>query len=97
MVHTPDIKITRTSEQFAARRLGEEIALFNVISGQTHLLDASLAAVFDLLSDTPKTKDALIAEATPKVRLCQDDIDNFIDQALLELQDIGLIDIAESP
>lgn len=97
MAHTPDIKIKRTPEQFATRRLGEEIALFNVNSGKTHVLDASLAAVFDLLGDTPKTKDALTAEAMPLASLCQDDIENFIDHALLELQDIGLIDIAESP
>ena len=97
MAHTPDLKIRRTPEQFATRRLGEEIALFNVHSGKTHLLDASLVAIFDLLSDAPKTKDALIAEATPLASLSQNDIENFIDHALLELQDIGLIDIAESP
>ena len=97
MAHTPDIRIRRTPEYFATRRLGAEIALFNISSGKTHLLDASLVAVFDLLSDAPKTKDTLIAEATPLVSLCQDDIENFIDHALLELQDIGLIDIAESP
>lgn len=96
MAHTPDIRIRRTPEQFATRRLGDEIALFNTISGKTHLLDESLAAVFDLLSDAPKTKDALIAEATPLASLCHDDIENFIDHALLELQDIGLIDVAET-
>lgn len=93
----PYITIKRAPEQFVSRRLGGEIALLNISSGKTHLLDASLVAILDLLGDTPKTKDALIAEATPLASPAQDDIENFIDHALLELQDIGLIDIAETP
>ncbi|MCG2577776.1 HPr-rel-A system PqqD family peptide chaperone [Dechloromonas sp. XY25] len=97
MAHTRDIEVRRIQEQFATRRLSEEIALFNIKSGKTHLLDASLVAVFDLLGDIPKTKASLIAEATPLASLYQDDIENFIDHALHELQDIGLIDVAETP
>lgn len=78
------------------RRLGDEIALFNAYSGKTYLLDASLAAVFDILGDAPKTKGTLIAEAMPLASLGRNDIENFIDHALIELQDIGLIDIAET-
>lgn len=97
MAHTPSIYVKLIYEQFAVRRLGSEVALFNLSSGKTHLLDSDLVAVFDLLSDKPKTKTMLFAEAAPQARLFQDDIENFVDHALRELQDIGLIDITESP
>lgn len=97
VTYTQESRIRRTSEQFVTRRLGDELALFNINSGKTHLLDASFVAVFDLLNDAPKTRDDLIADATSLASLSQDDIENFIDHVLLELQDIGLIDVAESP
>lgn len=97
VTHTQESRIRRTSVEFATRRLGDELALFNINSGKTHLLDASLVVVFDLLNDAPKTRDALINEATSLASFCQDDIENFIDHVLIELQDIGLIDVAEIP
>ncbi|MDE2429903.1 MAG: HPr-rel-A system PqqD family peptide chaperone [Burkholderiales bacterium] len=96
MTRTPETIVRQRTERFSARRLGKEIALFDVHSGKTHLLDTSLATIFDLLSDAPKTKGSLIAEAAPLLTLWQGDIENFIDHGLLELQDIGLIDITES-
>lgn len=97
MANTPSIYVKLISEQFAFRRLGSEVALFNLSSGKTHLLDSELVAVFDLLGDKPKTKTTLITEAAPRAKLFENDIENFVDHALLELQDIGLIDITESP
>lgn len=89
--------IKLTPDQFVIRRIGNEIALFNTHSGRTHLLDPSLAAVFDLLDDTPKIKTTVVAEieANRNMGLFQDNIENFVDHALCELQDIGLIEITE--
>lgn len=85
-----------TPEQFAIRRLGDEVALFNLSSGKTHLLDPGLATVFDLLlRTTPKAKDALVLEVMQESGFSQNDIEIFVDRALLQLQDIGLVDFAE--
>jgi len=84
-----------TPEQFAIRRLGDEVALYDLNSGKTHLLDPNLAALFDLLRASPKTKDALVVEAMQDGDVIQDDSKIFVDRALLQLQDIGLVDFAE--
>jgi PqqD family protein of HPr-rel-A system len=86
-----------TSEQFVIRRLGDEVALYDLNSGKTHLLDSKLATVFDLLSASPKTIDALVAQTMQNGGFIQDDIEIFVDHALLQLQDIGLVDFAELP
>lgn len=87
--------IRLTSERFTIRRLGDEIALFNSSSGKTHLLDSNLAAVFEHLRASPKTKDALIVEAMQEDNCLHEDIETFIDCALVQLQDIGLVDLTK--
>lgn len=83
-------------ENFSIRRLGEAFALFDLTSGKTHVLESGLALVFHLLiQQSPKSRDALIAETAQKHELLQDDIEIFVDQALHQLQDIGLVDFPE--
>lgn len=96
MRQVPTTNLVRlTSEQFAIRHLGDEVALYDLNSGKTHLLDSKLATVFDLLRISPRTKDALVAETMQDGDFIQDDIEIFVDHALLQLQDIGLVDFAE--
>lgn len=97
MPHAPTSDlIYLTPEKFAIRCLGDEIALFNLNSGKTHILDSNLAAVFERLRASPKTKDTLITEAMQEGDYRHEDIETFIERALVQLRDIGLVDLPES-
>lgn len=86
------IKLQLIPDVFVARRLDDEIALFNTNSGQTHVLGPELSVVFDLLTESPKSRNDLVADLMSSGDFFQDDTEIFIDRALLQLHDIGLID-----
>lgn len=83
------------SQRFSKQPLDDELALFDTLSGETHLISSSAVAVLDLLNNSAKTRDMLCQEMAPYVAATEQEIRAFIDQTIDELQKIGLLEIED--
>jgi PqqD family protein of HPr-rel-A system len=92
----PGISIKQNdSGRFVERRLGDSVALFDTTSGETHLLSPEVLVLIELLQSLSGKSDLLAEELAHHIDGTEQEIQNFIDQTLGNLQDIGFIEIEE--
>ena len=78
-------------DRFIERRLGDSLALFDTTSGETHLISPSALTLLKLLENFSGTRGMLLEELACHIDGTQQEIQDFLDRTLGNLEDIGLI------
>ena len=76
----------------AIRIWAEDTVVFNALSGQSHVLNTLAGEILLRLLDHPTDRDALAAQLSASLDIpVDDDLRTAIDNALAEMDELGLI------
>jgi PqqD family protein of HPr-rel-A system len=88
---------TRAGPPFEWRAWGDHTVLFDVVSGDTHVLDLVARQGLTCLAETPLDAPALTSAMAGTLDVRDDEALNaYIDRLLVELETLGLIEAVDA-
>lgn len=67
--------------------------MYNCASGATHVLDQGSAAILAVFLQAEQSRESL-ASATPPLPVAQDNLEKYLDHALAQFLELGLVEEA---